>query len=301
MGDAGEHDAFHAVGIHTIGCLLDDGARGIQDKGRTGVDDHTVVAGHLDGAQLQHAGTVGRKLKHLVVGEALEAVGFGADARVGSVNAVDVGVDLAVVGADGGGQCHGRGVGSAAPQRGDLALGVDPLKTGDDHHIAVVEVAFEAIHAHDAVDLGLGVGVVGNDAHLGTGMAHRRDAQGLHGHGEHSHRDLLAGGEEHVHLTGRRVGVDGVGKVEQIVGVVPHGRHHTDHLVARLVTAHQARGDVFDALGGGNGAATELCDDEGHAQTFLAGKNSLLSIRTQMSRRSVLGHRTHETGRWNSL
>ena len=47
--------------------------------------------------------------------------------------------------------------------------------------------------------------------------------------------DLLAGGEEHVHLAGRRAVADFIGKVDQMVGVVPHGADHHQHLVAGLL------------------------------------------------------------------
>ena len=113
----------------------------------------------------------------------------------------------------------------------------------------------QAIHAHDAVDLGTGVRGVGHDAHLRTRMADGRDAQRLHRHGEHGNRHLLARGEKHVHLAGRRVGVDRVGKVKQVVGIVSHGGDHRDDLVARLVPAHQTKPLTFLMC---SGLATEL-------------------------------------------
>ena len=108
------------------------------------------------------------------------------------------------------------------------------------------------------------MGGIRHDAHLSARVAHGRNAQGLNGHGEHGNRDLLAGGQEHVHLTCRRVGVDGMGQVEQVVGVVSHCRDNRDDLIARLVAADQLPGDVLHALGSGHGAAAELSDDECH-------------------------------------
>ena len=189
---------------------------------------------------------------------------LGADARVGRVHAVDVRINLAEVGLDGGGQGHSRRVGAAAAQRGDLTGGVHALEARHNDDVALVEVALDAVHAHDAVDLGAGMRGVRHDAHLRARVAHGRHAQGLDGHGEHGNRDLLAGGQEHVHLTCRRVGVDGMGQVEQVVGVVSHCRDNRDDLIARLVAADQLPGDVLHALGSGHGAAAELSDDECH-------------------------------------
>ena len=54
--------------------------------------------------------------------------------------AVDVGVDLADVGLERGGQRDGGGVGSAAAERGDvLAVLADALEPRDEHDQALVE------------------------------------------------------------------------------------------------------------------------------------------------------------------
>ena len=48
------------------------------------------------------------------------------------------------------------------------------------------------------------------------------------GHGQQRHGDALAGGQQHVHLAGRRVGRDPPGQRDQVVGGVAHGGddHH---------------------------------------------------------------------------
>jgi len=81
--------------------LLDYGAGRVVEA-RAAVDDHAVVAGELDGAHLQDAGAARGHLEHLLVGDAVELARVRDDARVGGVDAVDVGVDLAYVGADAG-------------------------------------------------------------------------------------------------------------------------------------------------------------------------------------------------------
>ena len=65
---------------------------------------------------------------------------LGDDPRVGGEDAVDVGVDLADVGVERGGERDGGGVGAAAAEGGDV-LGVlaDALEPGDDGDVARVE------------------------------------------------------------------------------------------------------------------------------------------------------------------
>ena len=95
-----------------------------------------VAAGVLDAAQHQHLRAGRRHLEHLLVGDGVELRGVGHDPRVGGEDAVDVGVDLADVGVQRGGQRDRGGVRAAAAQGGDV-LGVlaDALETGDDRDV----------------------------------------------------------------------------------------------------------------------------------------------------------------------
>ena len=77
----------------------------------------------------------------------------------------DVGVDLADVGAERGGQRHRGGVGAAAAERGDRALGGDPLEAGDHRDAPGGDRIADAV-ASDLDDLGLAVRGVGDDAGL---------------------------------------------------------------------------------------------------------------------------------------
>ena len=56
------------------------------------------------------------------------------DPRVGGVHAVDVGVDLAHLGAERGRDRDRGGVGAAPPERRDVAVGRDALEAGDHGH-----------------------------------------------------------------------------------------------------------------------------------------------------------------------
>ena len=80
---------------------------------------HPVVHRHLDRARLQHLGALRRHLEHLLVGDLIELARLRNDARVGGVDAVDIGEDVAAIGFERRRQRHRRGVRAAAAQRGD--------------------------------------------------------------------------------------------------------------------------------------------------------------------------------------
>ena len=227
------------------------------------MDDHFPLAGELHCAALEHPGAGAGELQHVVVADGIELLGARGDARVGRVDAVHIGVDLADVGVDAPGDGHGRGVGATAAQRGDVAVGVDALEPGDHGDGAVVQRVQDALVVH-LDDAGLIVGAVGLDARLAAGEADGLVAQSLDGHGQKRHGDLLAGGQQPVQLAGRGSCGHSGGEPHELVGGLAHGGHHGHHLVPALAHAHQALGDVLDALGGGNGRAPELRDDQSH-------------------------------------
>src|SRR5690606_34076894 len=95
----------------------------------------------LDGAQLHDLGARPGELHEFVVGDFLQLPGGGDDARVGGVDAVHIGEDLAEIRLEGGGEGDGGKVGPAAAEGGDLALGGLALEAGDDDDVAGVEQA----------------------------------------------------------------------------------------------------------------------------------------------------------------
>src|SRR4029079_3743200 len=75
------------------------------------------------------------------------------DAWVGGVDAIDVGVDVAALGVEGGGDRHGRGVGAAAAQRGEtLGVLVDALEARDHRDLVALLEALEDLLAVDVED-----------------------------------------------------------------------------------------------------------------------------------------------------
>ena len=131
-GDAGNDGFFHFV------LLLDIGSLGLRECGAR-MDDHFPFAGELHRAALQHTRAGAGELQHVVVTDGIELAGPGRDARVGGVDAVHIGVDLADVGINAPGDGHRRRVRPAATERGDVAVGVDALESGDHGNGAIVQ------------------------------------------------------------------------------------------------------------------------------------------------------------------
>ena len=142
MRDGGDERLFH-------GLLFSDhhGTRLIGEA-RSAVDPNPVVAGVLDGAQLQDAGAGGRHLEHLLERHDGQLAGVGDDPRVGAEDARDVGVDLADLGADRRRERDRGGVRAAAAERRDVLRGRHALEAGDEHDRVLVETLTDPIGAH---------------------------------------------------------------------------------------------------------------------------------------------------------
>ncbi len=111
-----------------------------------------------------------RHPQHLIVADGVKLAGVRHQARIGRVNAVHVGVNLARLGSQRRRQGNRRGVAAAAPQRGDVHIIGDALKAGHDHDPAAVEHLADA-GGIDRADAGFGVRTVRQQPDLGTGHA----------------------------------------------------------------------------------------------------------------------------------
>ena len=260
MRDAGEDRLFHAE-------LLDgpdDRRAGLVVVRRAHPQGHVLAARVLDGAQVQHLGPARGHLEHLLVGDGLEQSRVADDARVGRVDAVDVGVDLADVGLHGGGHRHGRGVRATAAEGGDL-LGVhaDALEPRDEGDMVLGEGGVDA-PGRDVDDPRVAVLARGHHPGLRPGERACAPALGVDRHGEQGVGDPLAGRQEHVELPRRRARVDLHREVGQLVGGVAHGGGDDHDVVAVLAGAHDPLGHPADALRVLDGRAAVLLDDECH-------------------------------------
>ena len=146
--------------------------RGLVER-TAAVDPDAVVSPVLDRAQLQHPRTRGRHLEHLVERDHRQLARVGDEAGIGAEDPGDIGVDLADVGAERGGNRYRGRVRSPTAERGHVpAVARDPLKAGDEHDPVVVERGPDAVGAN-VEDARLRVRGVGDDAGLRTGERDR--------------------------------------------------------------------------------------------------------------------------------
>src|SRR5690606_19548554 len=102
------------------------------DKGAAHAKGHAVVSREFYCPGLEHHRAQAGHLQHFAVGDVPQPAGFGHDPGVSGVHAVHVGVNLAHVGLEGRREGDRGGVGAAAPEGGDVVVGRDALKAGDD-------------------------------------------------------------------------------------------------------------------------------------------------------------------------
>ena len=138
VGDAADHFLFHDL------ILVDDQRSGRVGEARQHLHAHAMVHRHLDRAGLQHLGAQRRQFQHFLVGDLIELARLRNDARIGRVDAVDIGVDIAAVGLERRRQRHRRGIRAAAAQRRDAPVGPEPLEPGDHRDLPVRQAALES-------------------------------------------------------------------------------------------------------------------------------------------------------------
>ena len=220
----------------------------------------------LDRAHLHHLGAERGELQHLLVGDLGHAAGARHDARVGGVDAVDVGVDVAALGPDRRRDRHRRGVGAAAPERGDAAgLLVDALEAGDHRHLLALLEALEQLGAVDVEDARRGMGVGGADRQLPALPGARVDADALQHHRQQPRRHLLARGDDRVVFAGVMQRRGFPAPPDQLVSLARHRRYDHGDVVPGVHLTLDVIGDVADALDIGDGGSAELHHKAGHA------------------------------------
>lgn len=89
----------------------------------------------------------------------------------------------------------------------------------------------------------------------------------MNGDGGKGDGGLFAGGKQHVHFAFwglLRRAADAFGEADEAVGDAAHSGDNDDDLIALTAAFGNAAGDVFDALGVGNGGAAIFLNDESH-------------------------------------
>ena len=206
-----------------------------------------VVARELDRPQLEHPRTRGCHLEHLLVADRVQLARVRHDARVGRVDAVDVGVDLAGLRAERRGERDGRRVRAAAAERRDVEVGRDALEAGDEDDPLRVERLVDPARA-DVDDLRLAVRRVGDDAGLRAGERDRLVAEVVDRHRAQRAGDALADRDQHVELARLRPRRDLVREPDEVVGRVAHRREDGDDAVPGLAGRDEPLGDRLQTL-----------------------------------------------------
>ena len=255
-GDAGHHVLFHDVLLlanqraqFRIGGIV---------EGRAHVEPDPVHHRRLDRAHLQHLGAERGQLEHFLERHLVEPARLGHHARVGGVDAVDVGVDVAAVGVERRGERHRRGVRAAAPERRHpAARRMNALEAGDDRDLAARETLDDRL-AIDVLDARRAVRVVGLDRDLPALPRTRLEPHVLEHDRQQAGGDEFARGDHRVVFGGvvdrRRVAAPG----DQLVGLARHRRDNHRDLGAGLDLAFDVARDVANAFDIGDRSAAEL-------------------------------------------
>jgi hypothetical protein len=237
------------------------------------VNRDPVALRDLDRADLEHLGPEARHLEHLLVRDAPEHARVGHHARIAREDALDVGVDLALVRLQRGGDSHPAGVGPAPAQRGDVAVRADPLEAGQHDHGTPGQLRANPLRA-DREDPRAGVVVVGLHLDLPARKGPRRNPELAERQRQEPDRDLLPGRDHHVVLAWIGVRGDVVHETDEPVGLPVHRRDDDHHVVPRLLRLHDPPRDVADLVRVAEGGSTVLLDNQAQCSTSLLSRPS---------------------------
>ena len=216
--------------------------------------------------------------------------------RVGGEDAVDVGVDLADVGAERGGERDRGGVGAAAPERRDLAARRDALEAGDDHDRCRRRARSRMRGARISTILAPCVRGVGDDAGLRAGEARSPGARDRESPSRAARIEIRSPAESSM-SSSRGSGVCARPRARERAARRsrrPWRETTTTTSSPSSPRRDDAASDGLDPLRVGDGRAAELLHDECHTETLAAralGGALAASARERASRRArVLPH-----------
>ena len=268
-GDAGDDVAFHdfllaadqrarrlvGVGVDILG-LVEAG---------TDEDRHVVHHAEFHRTDLQHLGALRGQLQHVFEGDSVEPARLRDHPRVGGIDPVDVGVDIAAVGMDSGGNRNRGGVGTAAPERGDSPrLRIDALEAGDHSDLLAFPETIDQFGAVDLENPRRCMGVAGFDRDLPALPGARLNADRLQRNRQQPGGDLFAGRDNGV-IFARVVHRRGLtAPFHQFIGLAGHRRHHHGDVMAGIDLALHVQRDVADAVDIGDGCAAEFHHEAAH-------------------------------------
>ena len=222
-----------------------------------------MAHGHGYRPGLQHLGTKGRHLQHLLKGDAVELLRLRGNPRVCGVDTVDVGVDITAVRLQGCRKRHSRCIRAAAAKRRHPPVGSNALKAGDNGHLTTSK-ALAHQRAVDAVDARRTMNIVGTDRNLPAKPRARINAEILQRNRQKADCYLLAGGDNGVIFTGIMHRTDVARPGHQLVRGPGHCRNNHRHLMPGInLGLHPCR-DIANAIEVADRGATKFLNNERH-------------------------------------
>lgn len=158
------------------------------------------AAAHFYGTGLHDTGAEFRHFQHFAVRNLVDFLRIGNDTRIGRVHAVNVGIDFTNISMDGTGNGNGCRIGTTAAERRNITMPRNPLETGNDDDIALIQCFHDAAR-FQCQDAAFIKSIAGLDAGLSTGKGNSLLAGFLESHSHEGDRDLFARRQEHVHFT----------------------------------------------------------------------------------------------------
>ena len=208
-----------------------------------------------------------RHLLHFLVGKRVQPFCFRNHTRIGGIDAIDVGTNLAPLGVER--RCHGHGCRVAsAPAKGRHLFAIrNALIPGNDDDSPVGQFVLHAKGTH-LDNSRIHVAVVGDDAGLAARETDGVASKFTYRHREQRHRDAFPGGKQHVQFASFRVRRDLPGHFKQMIGRVAHRGNDHYHLMPLIPRADDAPGHLAYFIGIGHTAAAVFLDDDRHPITL---------------------------------
>ena len=266
MGDAGDQLPFHLMFLYFL--VADDhraffGSLVAFDEARQNLHAHALFHRQPDRAGLQHLGADAREFEHFLIGHIIELARARDDARVGGIDAVDVGVDVAAIGLQRRCNRHGTRVRSAATECRDAAIVHQPLKARDHRDLTARHRGAERAGV-DVGDARARVRFFGADRELPAEPAARGGSHRLQGQREQARGDLLACGDDNVIFGGVVARIGLAAEVDEPVGFACHGRDDDRDLVTVRDFARDEFRHGANPLGARHRRAPEFHHDPRH-------------------------------------
>ena len=266
-GDAGDVLLFHDVLL-----VADEGSRiGIFRivEGRSYIGFHALRHGDLDRAHLQHFGSGGRHLQHFLESDLLQPLRPGDDARIGGVDAVDIGIDIAPIRLQRSGDADRGRIRPATAKRHDAArLLVDALEARHYRHFAVARKARDDAGSVDIDDTRRAVSVRAIKRNLPALPGARRDAHVVENDRQEAGGHLLAGSNHDIIFPAVIKRSAFLAPADKLVRLAGHGGDDDRHIVAGVPLALHMAGDIPDAVDIGDRGSAKLQHETGHKGEF---------------------------------